>query len=347
MTILIIAYASAVLAPARPPCTTLSHQNASKSVSNVQSMGMQPRPAGAPTFNGRVASPGPPPPPPKQPVFAHAPPVEEEEEEYGPEISVDDFGNYFNSEVKDVRRDGLDESILQAGNKEKQELGTVNAKAFGTRVDAAAAASRLGERKLLTRSTSVGTGSGMISSSAAQNRPNPEIHNAPHVSTANRSSLGTGTRSNLGSSQLYLPGSAGKTFKRVNSDGENARRQAIQSVLSGSASQASRPSSSFQGAVPYAPGGVGVPKAGGNVRQVDRFREMSDHASTAAGVGSVVQGNDVREAEERPSISAGIGNQEVDDLKRQLAQVSRLTIVREWRESFACTLILGFRSNSS
>jgi hypothetical protein len=347
LTILIIAYASAVLAPARPPSTTLSHQNASKSISNVQSMGMQPRPAGAPTFNGRVASPGPPPPPPKQPVFAHAPPVEEEEEEYGPEISVDDFGNYFNSEVKDVRRDGLDESILQAGNKEKQELGTVNAKAFGTRVDAAAAASRLGERKLLTRSTSVGTGSGMISSSAAQNRPNPEIHNAPHVSTANRSSLGTGTRSNLGSSQLYLPGSAGKTFKRVNSDGENARRQAIQSVLSGSASQASRPSSSFQGAVSYASGGVGVPKAGGDVRQVGRFREMSDHASTAAGAGSVVQGNDVREAEERPSISAGIGNQEVEDLKRQLAQVSRLAIVREWRESFACTLILGLRFNSS
>jgi hypothetical protein len=74
---------------------------------------------------------------------------------------------------------------------------------------------------------------------------------------------------------------------------------------------------------------------------------MSDHASTAAGVGSVVQGNDVREAEERPSISAGIGNQEVEDLKRQLAQVSRLAIVREWRESFACTLILGLRFNSS
>lgn len=269
-------------------------------------------------MDGRVGSPAP---QPIQPDIVQAPAVEEEEE-YGPEISVDVYGNYFNSEVKDVRRDGLDESILQSGHKEKQELATTTTEGFDTRGDVAM--HRLGERKTLTRSTSVGTGSGMLSS-VARNQPNPETNNehhpAPNMLTANRSAIVNRNRPNLAASQHHLPGSAGKPFKRVNSDGENARRQAIQSVLSASGSQTSRPSSSFQGVTSQMLG-AGLSNVGGDSSQVGRFRNMSDQNSVASAVG-VPQGNAVRAGGERPSISAGIGNQEVEDLKRQLARVRR------------------------
>ncbi|KAJ9113982.1 hypothetical protein QFC22_005800 [Naganishia vaughanmartiniae] len=315
----LLTYAS--LAPVRPPSTILSHQNAGKTVSNVQGMGMRPRPMGASTINGRVVSPAPPLPQPKpQPVLAQAFPIEEEEE-YGPEISVDDFGNYFNSEVKDVRRDGLDESILQVGNKEKQELATTTG-GLDTRGDTAV--NRLGERKTLTRSTSVGTGSAMISSSA-QNRPNPDTGNGYHptsnMSRTNHSVTGNGNRGIPEASQ-----------SRTSAGHENARRQAIQRVLSASGSQTSRPSSSFQAAAPYVPGAG--PQKGGDPQQSGRSREMSDHNSFG-GAGRAVQSNAVRLAEERPSTSAGIGNEEVEVLKRQLAQLLKENKEKEEKTSRA------------
>lgn len=179
---------------------------------------------------------------------------QEEEEEYGPEFSVDEFGKYFESEVKDVRRQGLDAA---AG---------------------AGAGAGAGEQRAEGRASSIGSTTHPIGVSNL-NPSEQAIINRP-TATATATAARPSQTSNL---------PAKRPFIRVPSVGGDARRQAIGAALSQSSAAASQQ-------------GWSVPMA--------------------AGASHGAQGTGGRERErERPSVAAGVGNQEIEELRKQVAQV--------------------------
>jgi hypothetical protein len=188
-----------------------------------------------------------------RPVVA---PPEEEEEEYGPEFSVDEFGKYFESEVKDVRRQGFDASVS------REQVDTVQGNG---------AVQGMGGGRGMTKSPSLGP--------TSTRQPNTHASESGNRATITRASPAPGNTN-------QYQGPPKRPFQRVPSTGGDARRMAIMGSQ-GAGSQSTRP-----------------PMMGSQNGTV---------ASQVAGA-------------ERPSIVAGIGNQEIEELRRQVAQVSLLVI---------------------
>lgn len=203
---------------------------------------------------------------------------DDDDEEYGgPEFFADEMGNYFESEVKDVRRQGLDADVLQRGE-------------GGKAIEAVPETEGNGQRSV-SRSTSFGPASqGGLNASSHK----PELHNP---TTARSTSLNPQRPLPSGSQSLRHPNHVQKPFTRVHSDGENARRLAIQGVFSAS-QNTNQPGS--QGSV--------------NVRPL----------ASQVGTGSKSGPQQPVGKPQRPSVGAGVTQDDIEALRQQVAQVRRL-----------------------
>lgn len=223
-------------------------------------MGLRPRPPGTTNPTPQPAPPRfiphqPNPPSFRPPVHQLSRPAvvpqeeEDEEEEYGgPEFSVDEFGKYFESEVKDVRRQGFDASVREQGDT-AQGNGAVQG---------------MGGGRGMTKSPSLGP----------QTTRQPNTH-VPE--SGNRAPITRASPAPVHTNQYQAPPK--RPFQCVPSTGGDARRMAIMGSQ-GAGSQSTRPPGSQNG-------NMGSQGVGG----------------------------------ERPSVVAGIGNQEIEELRRQVAQV--------------------------
>lgn len=253
----------------RPPHAPTNHQNVRPPVAGVQSRHTSPAIQQLP----RAAAP---------PVPPAAAPQEDDDGEYsGPEFFADEMGNYFQSEVKDVRRQGLDADVLQQGQG-----------AQGT--EAVTEASGNGQRSF-SRSTSFGP-----ASQAARPNGSSRPADAPNPMTARSTSMNPQRPPPTGSQSLRHPNHVQKPFTRVHSDGENARRAAIQGVFSASQNGTGANQPGSQGSVVRS---MGSQVGAGNKNLPQQ---------------SLVNG---KSAPQRPSAVAGVTQDDIEALRQQVAQV--------------------------
>lgn len=249
----------------RPPQTATNNQTMRPAVPGVPSRHTSPAIHQLP----RAAAP---------PVPPAAAAQEVDDEEYGgPEFFADEIGHYFESEVKDVRRQGLDADVLQRGEGAKG-------------IEAVPETAGNGQGSF-SRSKSFGPASeGAINASSHKADP-------PNPSSARHTSMNPQRPPPPGSPSLRHPNHAQKPFTRVHSDGENARRLAIQGVFSAS-QNTNQPGS--QGSV--------------NVRPL----------ASQVGTGSKSGPQQPVGKPQRPSVGAGVTQDDIEALRQQVAQVRRL-----------------------
>ncbi|KAJ9110796.1 hypothetical protein QFC20_002837 [Naganishia adeliensis] len=191
---------------------------------------------------------------------------DDDDEEYGgPEFFADEIGNYFESEVKDVRRQGLDADVLQRGEAGNGQGSFSRSKSFGP---------------------------------ASQGAINASSHKAdpPNPSSARHTSMNPQRPPPPGSPSLRHPNHAQKPFTRVHSDGENAPRVAIQGVFSAS-QNTNQPGS--QGSV--------------NVRPLASQVDTGSKCGPQQPVGKP----------QRPSVGAGVTQDDIEALRQQVAQMAK------------------------
>jgi hypothetical protein len=191
------------------------------------------------------------------------------------------MGNYFQSEVKDVRRQGLDADVLQQGE-------------GGKGIEAVTETTGNGPRSF-SRSTSFGP-----ASQAAQANSSSRPAEPPNQAVARSASLNPQRPPPTGSQSLRHPNHVQKPFTRVHSDGENARRAAIQGVFSASQNASGANQSGSQGSV--------VRTMGSQVGTGNKILPQQP----------LVNG---KSALQRPSVVAGVTQDDIEALRQQVAQV--------------------------